>query len=79
MLQFVGVHDAGSARLVAGRVMPGQSSARFACTRSRQRGKKRVSNRLSPGLSGDDTRIFTVSLTDGAIRASGGNRQAYQT
>jgi len=40
---------------------------------------KRVSNRLSPGLSGDDTRIFTVSLTDGAIRASGGNRQAYQT
>ncbi|WP_155641251.1 hypothetical protein [Burkholderia cepacia] len=39
MLLFVGVHDAGSARLMAGRVMPGQSSARFACTRSRQRGK----------------------------------------
>lgn len=39
MLLFVGVHDAGSARFVAGRVMPGRSSARFACMRSRQRGK----------------------------------------
>ncbi|WP_155639050.1 hypothetical protein [Burkholderia cepacia] len=39
MLLFVGVHDAGSARFVAGRVMPGRSSARFACTQSRQRGK----------------------------------------
>ncbi|GAU01426.1 hypothetical protein BSLA_01r2857 [Burkholderia stabilis] len=34
--------------------------------------KKRVSNRLSPDLSGDDTHFFTASALDGAIRANGG-------
>ncbi|WP_175948678.1 hypothetical protein [Burkholderia pyrrocinia] len=44
-----------------------------------QPGKKRVSNRLSSDLSGDDTHFFTAPTLDGAIRANGGRHQAYQT
>ncbi|HDR9583933.1 TPA: hypothetical protein QDC22_000112 [Burkholderia stabilis] len=40
MLLFDWIHDAGAARIAAGRALPGQWSVCFACARSRAPGKK---------------------------------------